>query len=117
MQIWQRGGRQQWSRAGAGQCEAIRQRRTQREGGADNERQSGGGGRSERGGGQREAIRWWMTQREERGELRGPNAAADDMTIGGPDNSRHVACDGIPLFMIDVILGNSMPLFILRLTL
>ncbi len=32
------------------------------------------------GSGQRKAIGRWMTQREERGGLQGPDAAADDMT-------------------------------------
>jgi hypothetical protein len=56
-----------------------------------------------------------MTQREERGRLRGPNAVADDTTRGGSDNARHVPCDGLPPYMIDIILDNSMPLFILQL--
>jgi hypothetical protein len=54
-------------------------------------------------GGQREAIGWWMTQREERGRLQGPNAAAEDTTREGLDNARHVACNDLPPYMIDII--------------
>ncbi len=71
----------------------------------------------EGGGGKCKAIWWWMTQREERGGLQGPNAAADDTTRGGLDNARHIACDGLPLYMINIILDNSMQLFILHLKL
>jgi hypothetical protein len=42
---------------------------------------------------------------------------ADDMTRVGLDNVRHVAWDGLPRYMINIILYNSMPLFILHLTL
>jgi hypothetical protein len=53
-----------------------------------------------------------MTQREERGGLQGPNAAADDTARGGVNNAGHVAFDGLPLCMMVNILDNSMPLFI-----
>jgi hypothetical protein len=93
------------------------------EGGANNERQLGGRGCNERGaqttrgnqaakdamrgwGGQWEVIGWWMTQREERGRLQGPNAGADDMTRGGSDNARHVACNDLLPYTIDLILDN-----------
>jgi hypothetical protein len=67
--------------------------------------------------GKHKAIGQWMTQREERGGLQGPNAVADDTTRGGSDNARHIACDGLPLYMIDIRLDNSMPLYILHLKL
>ncbi len=66
------------------------------------------------GGGQGEVIGWWMTQREERGGLQGPNAAAEDTTIGGLDNVMHVACNDLPPDMIDIILDNLMTLHILH---
>ncbi len=85
--------------------------------GADNARQSGGGGRNKRGGRWCVAIGWWITQRDERDRLRGPNAVADDTTRGALDNTRHVACIDLPPCMMDIILDNSVPLFILHLKL
>jgi hypothetical protein len=78
-------------------------------------RQLGGGGRNKREG--------WMTQGNQvvddtkRGP-QGPNAAMDNTTRGGRvDNARHVACNGLPQHMIDIMLNNSMLSMILRLTL
>jgi hypothetical protein len=39
------------------------------------------------------------------------------LTRGGLDNARHLACDDLPPYMIDIILDNLMPLFILHLKL
>jgi hypothetical protein len=86
-------------RGGGGQREVIGRRRMQQEG----------------GGRQHEAIGWWVTWREERGELRGPNAAADDTIRGGLDNLRHVACNDLPPYDRYNMVDNLMPLFILHL--
>ncbi len=58
-------------------------------------------------------IRQWMTQREERGGLQGTNKVADNMAIGGSDNAR-CGLRWLPPYVINVILDNSMPLFILH---
>ncbi len=53
----------------------------------------------------------------QQGGLQGPNAVADNTTRGGLDNTRHAACNDLPPYMIDIILDNLMPLFILHLKL
>jgi hypothetical protein len=104
------------TRGGADDVGQLGGRGRNKRGRVDDARQSSGGGNKEREGWRTQGN--WVVDDTKRGEgwtLR-TQSMANNMMRGGSDTGRHV-CNCLPPYTIDMLLDNSMPLFILHLKL